>query len=242
MRRYLAVFFATVIWTVAAPQYVAGEILVLSTADTAPFATEEHDGFYDTLLQRAFRRLDIDLEIRRLPSERSLFAAQNGSVDGEYGRIPAIAPLYDNLVIVPEPLTEFHFSAFVRRGTPPPRSFSDLRDYDVAFINGWKIYEERVTDARSVTLADSEAQLFALLSARRVDVILYNRARGRSYLQRNDVDSVVMSADPLAVRPMHLYLNRRHKELVPRVDAVLREMKRDGTYREIYEGAFGYSP
>ncbi len=216
--------------------------MVLATADTPPFVTESGDGFYNLLLTETFRRLDVPLEIRRMPSERALQEANSGRVDGEFGRIAQIGDLYRDLRIVPEPLSDWHFSAFVRAGSAEPRSFEDLRNFHVGYIRGWKIYEDSVTDARSVTIAASEEQLFSILLARRVDVILYSRLRGLSWSERNPDAGISLVATPLAVRQMHLFLHHQREELIPGINGVLREIKSDGTYVRLQQEAFGFVP
>jgi polar amino acid transport system substrate-binding protein len=226
-------------WILVASPGFSQEPLVLSTADTAPFSTPANDGLYDLVLADAFDRLGLDLEIRHLPSERSLVEANAGHVDGEYGRTSRITDLYPHLLIVPEPLGHWAFSAFVRSGTPEPDSFESLRDYHVAYIRGWKVYEENVTAARSVTIVNSEDQLFQMLAAGRVDVILYNRARGEHRLHARRGQMIDIVEPPLASQPMYLFLHERHQAYVAPLAATLREMKTDGSYDRHRRRAFG---
>jgi polar amino acid transport system substrate-binding protein len=213
--------------------------LVLSTADTVPFSTDRHDGFYDVILTEALNRLGIELEIIHLPSERSLAEARTGRVDGEFGRIEMIADLYPELQIVPEPIVDWTFSAFVREGTPAPRNFADLRDRHIAYIRGWKIYEDNVTEGASITVVSDEDQLFDMLAVGRVDVILYNRERGLYRLALQNITEIVPADPPLATRPMYLFLHSRHARLAEPIAMTLREMKTDGTYRQYRRQVFG---
>ncbi len=226
----------------AAPPVSAQESLILATADSAPFSTEARDGFYDTLLTEAFSALGIGIDIRRLPSERALHEASSGNLDGEFGRIPAIGELYPTLLLVPESLVEWQFTAFLRPGSRQPRSFDDLEGLHVGFINGWKIYEDNVTRARSVVQVDDEEQLFSILQAGRVDVILYSRLRGIAWMRRNPWASVRVADTPLSGRTMHLFLHSTHADLVPQIDNELRALKDSGRYAEIYESVFGFAP
>jgi polar amino acid transport system substrate-binding protein len=214
----------------------------LSTADSPPFSTDDDTGFYDRVLKEVFSDLGIDLEIIHLPSARSLQEANSGRVDGEFGQTRAAGEAYSNLVMVPEPLAEWHFSAFVLEGTEGPRSFEELRDYHVGFINGWKLYEEKVTESRSITKVEGEKQLFAILLAGRVDVVLYNRLRGLAWVQRNGESRVRMVTPPLSVDEMHLFLHRRHAGLVSAIDQELARLKSSGRYAEMQMQAFGFLP
>jgi polar amino acid transport system substrate-binding protein len=199
--------------------------LVLATADTQPYSSEQGTGIYDRLLLRAFQALDISVTIRHLPSERSLLEANQGRIDGEFARTAQVAAQYDNLVQVPEPLSTWDFVAVTLPGTPVPATFRALRDYHVAFINGWKVFESNVTDYRSLTLVESEEQLFAMLLAQHVDVVLYGRRRAEEWVTRHHATSLVISEDPLARQPMYLLLHLRHAELVPRISAEIARLR-----------------
>lgn len=214
----------------------------LATADSPPFSTVDGQGFYDRLLAEVFARLEIELTIHGLPSERALREANSGRMDGEFGRIPRIGELYSNLVMVDEPLTDWNFQAFVRKGSEAPSSFGDLRDYHVAYIDGWKFYEERVTETRSTTLTANETELFAILEAGRIDVALYNRLRGLSWIARNPGTPVEIAPEPLEVRSMHLFLHEDHAELAPRISRELTRLKESGRYAELQRESFGFLP
>lgn len=217
-------------------------VLVLSTADTEPFVRRDGSGFYQLLMEEAGRRAGVQVDIRMLPSERSLQDAIHGRVDGEFGRIAAIAQQYPALQIVPEPLVDWQFSAFVRTGDAPPQSFADLRGRHVGFIRGWRIYEENVRGAQSVTRAVSEDQLFSLLQSNRVDVILYNNLRGLSWIERNGATGISLVAPPLESRGMHLYLHESRGMFVRPLADALRAIKEDGTYAHLQVEAFGFLP
>lgn len=208
----------------------SGSGLVLATADTPPYSTDDGMGIYDRLLRNAFETLNITITIRHLPSERGLLEADQGRIDGEFARTAQVVAGYKNLIQVPEPLSIWDFVAVTRSGTPVPSTFSALRDFHVAFVNGWKIFESNVTHFRSLTLVESEEQLFAMLMAERVDVILYARRRAEDWINRHHTNSLVISSDALARQPMYLLLHRRHAELVPRLSMALRHVREADHY------------
>lgn len=237
-RAVLSLLFVLILPVTAA----ASQPMVLATADTAPFSVDDGSGLYDQVLHEAFRRLGIEIEIRHLPSERAIQDANAGRLDGEFGRIEAIGSLYPNLRMVSEPLVLWEFSAFVRAGDRTPADFSGLVDYHVGYIRGWKIYEENVTETRSLSIVSSEEQLFSMLQAGRIEVALYNSLRGLDWVARNPSSNIVLAPEPLSVRPMHLFLHYSHAELVPELESALRAMKTDGTYDQLYQDMLGAAP
>lgn len=216
--------------------------VILATADTAPYVTTAGDGFYDRLLGELGRRVRLSFRIEHYPSERGLIEASRGRVDGEFARTAAVAEQYESLVTVPEPLAQFQFVAITRTGAVPPVSFESLADQRVAFINGWKIYENAVTSYRDLTLAESERQLFSLLTSGRVDTILYSRYRALAWSDENPGVPLVVADQPLAVRDMHLLLHESRSDLIDVLVSGLQEIRADGTYRDIYLDVFGFEP
>lgn len=213
----------------------AGETLVLSTGVGPPFATPQHDGFLDRVMAEAFRRAGARVEIRvHESSERALINANNGDDDGVVPRIKGLDIQYPNLVRVPEKVFDNDFVAYSlhhRFATPDWRS---LEPYHVAYLIGWKIFENNLAGHREATAVKDAGQLFSLLQLERTDVILYERWQGLWQARRLGLPIAVMEP-PLARQEMYCYLNRRHASLAPAVAAALAAMKRDGSYRRIFD-------
>lgn len=224
--------------------------LVLAAASLAPWAacaadvptlvvstqnTPSDRRVLEEVSREAFRRIGHDIRVVSLPSERSLRAADSGEVDGEGLRIAGLEQQYPRLVMVPEGYTTIGFMAFARKEAriALPQGWESLRSHHVAFITGWKLYEANTSGARSVTRVREPEQLFRMLDDGRVDVALYTRADGLALVRRIGLQSIVQIEPSLREADMHLYLNRKHEALVPRIAQALREMKADGTHGRI---------
>lgn len=184
--------------------------------------------------KEAFRRLGIELVLTSLPSERSLFAANAGEVDGEGLRVAGLGSQYPNLVQVPERYIGISFVAFARDATIRlDNGWDSLKPHSVAFITGWKMFEANAAGARVVNKVDKPEQLFRMLDGGRVDLALYTRADGIALVRSLGLTSIAPLTPALKDVDMYLYLHRRHEALVPRLAKVLREMKADGSYHRI---------
>jgi len=75
--------------------------------------------------------------------------------------------------------------------------------------------------------------LFQLLSLNRVDLIIYEKLRALVALQERPVEDAVILEPPLVRKPMFLYLNVKHSDLVPKIAAALRSSKADGTHERL---------
>lgn len=219
---------------VAASGWAATPVLTISTNNTP-----EDRKVLAAVSREVFRRLGMDVDFVRMPSERSLRAADSGETDGEGLRVAGLSDTYGNLIQVPEPFVRISFVAFARKATSiaVDRGWDSLRPHRVAFITGWKMFEANASVARSVTKVNSPEQLFRMLDADRVDLALYTRVGGTTLLRDLGLTSIVALEPSLRDLDMFVYLNRKHEALVPRLAQALREAKRDGTHRRILTAA-----
>lgn len=208
-------------------------VLVLSTYNDPPNATADHTGVCDLILTEAVKRLGLALEIVNLPAERALIEADSGRDDGTFARVEGMERQYPNLIRVAEPITTFEFVAHTAGAAFTPAGWESLRPYHVGIITGWKILENNITGAASLTRVRDDDLLFGLLAAGRVDVAVYDRRQGLAAIRRLGLRGIAALEPPLAVRPMYPYLHRRHAGLVPALERALRGMRADGTLRRI---------
>lgn len=186
------------------------------------------------LSNEAFRRAGLILKLDNNPSARSLDLANQGVVDGEGLRVAGLEQQYPNLVQVPERYTGISFVAFSRNASIKlDQGWGSLKPYRIAFINGWKLFEVNTADAQSVTKVDKVEQLFQMLEADRVDLVLYTRNDGMAVLKRLGISNVVALSPSLRDVDMYLYVNKKHAAHVPRIAQALRDMKADGSYSSI---------
>lgn len=227
LRRVAALFCLLAI--LGARPALAAQTLVLSSADPAPRSRPDGTGILDRIVLEAFRRIGVEVKLVQLPAERALQNANQGVDDGTYTRIAGLTRLYPNLVMVPEPISEFVFTAFTKDPAVRVQGWADLKPYSVAFINGWKIVEANTLDVRSRTGVKDEAALFALLDKGRAEVVVVDLHSGQEAIRSSGYQGMRALAPPLERRDMFLYLHKRHAALAPKLAEALRNMRRDGT-------------
>lgn len=210
-----------------------GGKFTLNSADSPPYSTPAGTGLYDKILKRAFELSGINITINHLPSARSIENVDLGIDDGEFARIKGLTEKYPDIRIVEEKLIDFGFTAFARNPEIKITNWSSLQNFNVAYIRGWKIYEKNVTKYNSLQISTSEDGLFKLLLSDRVDIILYEQLRGLDYMKRHSITGIYPLKDPLSVRGMYLYLNKKHEAVIPRVEKALKQLKSNGEYHNI---------
>jgi len=209
------------------------ELLVLNTDGAPPHSRTDGTGFEDRIVTEAFRRLGLEVKLVQLPSERALQNANLGIDDGNYVRIAGLSSLYPNLLMVPEPMSEFSFTAFARDPELRTATWADLRRRRTAIVTGWKIAERNLEGAPSLTRVRDEEGLFSLLDKGRVEVVVSSLHTGRELLRLRGYQDVRALLPPLTTQPMYIYLNKKHAALVPKLAEALREMRRDGALQRL---------
>ncbi len=207
--------------------------LVLSTSSREPRSLPDGRGYEDQIVQEAFRRIGVSVKIVYQPPERALVNADAGAIDGDCWRVSGLAARYPNLVMVPEPVDTAAITVFAKDPAMRITGWADLRPYNVAYINGWKILEARVRDARSVEKTKGLRPLFTLLDRNHADLVLMDPVMGQEVMRSMGLTGIRMLTPPLIRVDMHIYLHRRHAGLVPRLSEALRQMKHDGTFQRL---------
>jgi polar amino acid transport system substrate-binding protein len=212
----------------------ASETLLLTTYAGPPLSNVNQNGACDLVIKQAFKRIDIDVDISQLPAERSISNANLGIVDGDFVRISGLSRIYPNLVEVPEMILHYEFMAFTRQYPLESVSWQDLKPYHVGIVRGWKILETNLDDVRRLQTVKNQDLLFTLLDKNRIDFVVYARHEGSWAINRLGFRGIEILEPPLITREMFLYLNNRHRSLVPKIVTALREMKKDGSFARIF--------
>ena len=214
----------------------AEETLRINTGVTAPYVTEDGQGFLDLVIQEVFRRQGIKARINSYAgaSARSLQMSNSGTDDGEALRIAGINQKFPNLVQVPESILENHFVAYSTRHKVPTQSWDDLKPFSVAYIIGWQIFQRNVKDTKDIVTVRNPEQMFQMLNLERVDIALYEKWQGLALVRKMGIKVHVLDP-PLVKMKMFMYLHKKHQGMVGPTAAALKAMKDDGAYQQIFD-------
>lgn len=211
----------------------AEPVILLNVTIKAPLSTDSQSGFIDEIASEALRRIGYQLRTVRLPAERALKSSNRGIIDGELVRVEGIDKLYPNLIRVPEKIMDWEFVVFSYKPISLAKGWDALAGKSIAHINGWKILEKNIPTNAEVTKTSNALSLFKLLKRNRTDYVLYERWGGQYLLIEQAMDGVMLRHPPLAVKEMFIYLNNKHRLLVPKLAAALLAMKQDGSYQKL---------
>ena len=207
--------------------------LKITVTTKAPYFTDENDGFLDLLLSEIGRRLDIEFDVlKNIPPARALCKLNQGNTDGDFPRVAGLEKIYPSIIYVPEKIVDFNFVAYSYKECPYPISFDLMRKARVGLVIGWKIYEQQTKNFSKLTTVVKPSQLYKLLSRKRIQYALHERYIGNKFIADLMLENDIYEcAPPLLIKPMYLYLNKKHRALIPEISRVLKEIKADGTYQ-----------
>lgn len=212
--------------------------VILNNANSAPFTNEQHTGLVDIVAGEAFRRAGLKLKLIQLPAERALQNANKGIEDGEVSRVAGIEKHYTNLIPVKEKLVDHHFVAFTRHVDVSSIDWQSLKKYSIGYIRGYKIVERNIPAGTVTSTANSARQLFRMLDKERVDIIIYRRWEGLALAQEMGIQDVHILEPSLVETGIYIYLHKKHADKVPLITQALREIKKEGLFKQACLAAF----
>ncbi len=232
-------FFIVLLFISFSHSALSQQTIVLNTAFGSPVSNESQTGFADLAVAEAFRRIGYQLETVRLPAERALINANRGIDDGDLVRVAGLQKKYTNLIQVPEPVMIVDMVLFSKnKPSFIVNGWESVASHSLAIISGWKIMEKnfgKLGNKVEIIKTDNAEQSFTLLAKDRVDFIAYSNWSGLGYLKAHNITDVKLLSPPLARPEFYVYLHKKHKKIVPRLAAAIKQMKSDGTIRNIFD-------
>jgi polar amino acid transport system substrate-binding protein len=203
-------------------------VLVFCSTNEPLLNSKDYSGFLDELINKLLFKIRYKVEIQNLPKERCLYNLNNGYIDGDVSRINGLENIYKSIIPVPENTMTATFGLYSFKPIKPDFNWDNLKEKNVAYIRGWKIFDLNVPKSSYITKVKSLNQLFELLEKQRIDYFLYGNVFGFNELY--ETQNMKLKFHKLAQKDMFIYLNNKHKNLVPKLSEALIEMKKNGEY------------
>lgn len=178
-------------------------------------------------LEKVYEKLGIRIRTQTFPADRALILSNSGEFDGEVQRIDGIEENYPNLIKVPEPIFDLEASAFVKNAEITIDGWDSLKSYRAGISRGIK-YLETNTDGMNPIIASSIEQLFYLLEAKRVDVVIISKNYGKEFIENHPRMHIILIEPPIIKVPLYHYLHKKHQAIVPFVMNTIRQLKDEG--------------
>ncbi|MCG8617115.1 MAG: transporter substrate-binding domain-containing protein [Desulfobacterales bacterium] len=220
-------------------------ILIFSTTFTQ--AEEYHFVSIEKLIEqevgrlvipKIYEKLNIKVTITPMPGKRAQHAATSGKKDGEIMRIWTYGENNPTTIRVPTPYYYLETMAFIKKDSGINiGSKDDLKNYKLVKVRGVKHTNNITKGLSNVDDKDNTAQMMKLVDSGRSQVALTNTVDGNLVLKQLNLTSIKPIDKPLAVLDLYHYIHESHKDLVPKVDAVIKEMKASGELAKVIKEA-----
>lgn len=201
---------------------------------------------YDIVVE-AGKRMPIHYEIRFAPWKRMMYSLEKGICDAGFGLFYK-KERESSVIFTKTPLHHSSYSIFVKKGKEFKfESIKDLYGKTVGNIRGYKVNEEfdkAVNDGKiRVEEVTEVIQNAKKLEFERVDCAVAHHDLMLYTLKSNGLaDKIVELPKPVETnKPVYLVFSRIGKNIddkeafVKRFDAVLENMRNDGTFQKIYD-------
>lgn len=190
------------------------------------------------ILPQVYKKLGIAITITPLPGKRAQFQATSGQSDGEIMRIYSYGKENPTTYRVPTPYYRLETMVFIKKNSPIKiKRKEDLSHYSIVKVRGVKHTNNITTGLSNIADVNSTEQAMRLVDEGLVDIALTNTIDGLMALKKLGIDNVVPIDQPLATLDLFHYIHDDHKELIPLVDSMIKEMIANGEMALIIQTA-----
>lgn len=214
----------------------AKETLFLGSSYYEPITTAKKDGVLDLVYQELSRRLNMTISIDSLENaERVLLNANSGLSDGDVGRVAGLEKRYPHLISIPVSIYHYEMIVLSKNVNFKVAGQESIMPYNIGLLRGWKILENLSIGAHSVTSLEEAEQVFTMLDKGRIDIALFEKSQAMPILKKMGLKDIKVLKPNLVEGDWYLYLNKKHKNLIPKITTELQKMHKDGTMKRISE-------
>ena len=189
----------------------------------------------------AFGKYNIKFSQKIYPHARGLILANDGRIDGGAARVfdlhKKTKDEFSNLLRVDESFMTIYWTAFVQEKNKDIKieGWRDLKKYRVASLIGNKTMETRLRKfvlKENIFSVGSYEQAFGMLQRGRLDVVVGKPSVGIPFLKNN---THFLMKGKFENADLYMYLHKKHKGIIPSIEAELKKLKVDGTLDKINE-------
>lgn len=180
-----------------------------------------------------YERAGIKAEFIPLPHNRSLLSANDGSVDGDVGRVPSVEEKFPNLRRVNAKLMDVNGAVYTIR--TDIKSYNDdlLTRYRVGYVLGVCWTHKKMKGLKATKAHDYPA-LFEMLLRERIDIVLATEASADAVMHDfGDRSLKIRKLQPFVfTAPIYHYINKKNETLKPRLEKALTALIQEGYWSQ----------
>ena len=182
------------------------------------------------IMPKVYEKLGMSIDIEPMPGQRAQKEATSGNKDGEIMRIWTYGEENNTVVRVPTPYYQLETMGFIlsNRTDIVVNSREDLAKYKLVKVRGVKHTNNISAGMPFVHDIKNTSNMMEFLTRGRADIALTNTVDGELALKKMRITNVKKLGPPLAVLDLFNYIHESKADIVPEVDAAIREMQASG--------------
>ncbi len=181
------------------------------------------------LIKDIYAKAGLKAVIEPLPAKRATQVSVEGAKDGETARITPYAERNPPLVRVDPPYYGLTTGVFVKAGRKLIISGKDdLANFRVGIVRGIAHAERAVEGLKDLTVVDKYEQLYRMLDAGRIDIVVDTGINGQAEIQALGLKGKVEHIGDIAGFDLHNILHPRHAALAPKISSAIKSMQSSG--------------
>lgn len=184
--------------------------------------------FYEEVIIELYSRAGIEVELKDIPIERALISSNSGMTDGELVRALEVLESFPNLVAVPTPITDIDVLIYFNNENFNSLTHEELKEYTIAIVRGITAVENYSEEFDVKVVKDLET-LFRIINNNRLSIGLAPELFSIDQIHSMGFFNIYRSEKPLFKVELYHMLNKKHEDLIPKLENVLIEMISDGT-------------
>ena len=186
------------------------------------------------VLTEAYQKLDINIQVKKMPNARALKSANNGTFDGDVSRVKSIEAKFANLIRVPIEINYLQAQAFSADKSLAIDGWDSLKDKILISGVGIKFVENNLKKRIiACNFLPSFTQAMKMLDRGRADAAIFPRIVGITASSDAGTPNVLPIGEPLMKLSLFHYINKKHQATADKLAVVLKQMKTSGRISEI---------
>lgn len=178
-----------------------------------------------TILERAYGKLGITIELKYYPPKRVFIEANEGAVDGLLFRVKDIDKKYENLIRLPVKLMTANYNVFAAKGINfKVAGKESMKPYRVVIKGGILAIEDFICCRKDIIRVTKVKNVLQMLMLGRAQIGLLPELIGQKLLKESKTKEVKMLQPPFLQHDLFHYLHKKNDDLIPLITKELKKM------------------
>jgi len=185
-------------------------------------------------LALGYERAGLPVEFLPMPQKRALLLTEDGTLDGDVGRVAGLENRYPSMLRVSVKLMDFQGVAYVVEGRHAGPYCGELLDTLKVGSLGGVVWPEKIMLGRSMERVNNYDALFGMLLAGRIDIALCSKKSAEEAIGDNrERYAKIRRLEPVVYEtPFYHYVNIKNADIVLKLEKALRELRAEGFWHD----------